>query len=165
MTINVALVTHDAVILGCDSISSETKYLLDPSDAKRALDGDGQPIDVDGQPAVIWEQRGKPTARGKCQYETAAAPEQRGVTHSIAVVAALEDQEARQQHQRRKQIGRPAKEQISDIGEPGSRRTHAILHELAVPGNAEGRIGGVITHEREKENDGKARAKPQRGLP
>lgn len=50
MTINIALATSDAVILGCDSIASTTQYFLDPfdlewekgADGKHAKDGDGK---------------------------------------------------------------------------------------------------------------------------
>jgi hypothetical protein len=48
MTINIGLVTSDAVVLGCDSIASATSFFLDPSMADRdnngafLADGDGK---------------------------------------------------------------------------------------------------------------------------
>jgi hypothetical protein len=50
MTINVALATSDAVVLGCDSIASVTGYFLDPTDLPWVEGPDGKPIkDADGK--------------------------------------------------------------------------------------------------------------------
>ena len=49
MTINVGLVTSEALIFGCDSIASTFEYRVNPSKLKHALNEDGEPIlDADG---------------------------------------------------------------------------------------------------------------------
>ena len=42
MTINIALVTPDAIILGCDSIASTTEFLVDPFELTPQKDEDGK---------------------------------------------------------------------------------------------------------------------------
>jgi hypothetical protein len=53
MTINVMLVTGDALILGCDSIASRGTYYIDPFTIGLEVDGNGQAIqDGDGKFSV-----------------------------------------------------------------------------------------------------------------
>jgi hypothetical protein len=44
MTINIALATSDALVLGCDSVASTSSFFLDPMDIKWEQDTDGNPI-------------------------------------------------------------------------------------------------------------------------
>jgi hypothetical protein len=62
MTVNIALVTSDALVLGCDSIASTTGYFLDPFRLKWDADANGQLIkDADGKLAL--NHRTNPRAR------------------------------------------------------------------------------------------------------
>lgn len=50
MTINVGLVTSDALVLGCDSVASTTQYFLDPLAMPWDRGTDGTPAkDADGR--------------------------------------------------------------------------------------------------------------------
>lgn len=53
MTINVALVTNEALILGCDSIASTTRYYLDPAKIMLRDDQGNGITDADGK----WQAR------------------------------------------------------------------------------------------------------------
>lgn len=56
MTINVMLVTSDALILGCDSIASRGTHYIDPFDIGLDLDGNGVAVqDVDGKFSVKFK--------------------------------------------------------------------------------------------------------------
>ena len=41
MTINIALATNDAIVIGCDSVASMTRALVDPFQMEPAVDKDG----------------------------------------------------------------------------------------------------------------------------
>lgn len=52
MTINIALVTNENIVFGCDSISSAKRSLVDPFGLHKATDSDGNTIlDSEGNPA------------------------------------------------------------------------------------------------------------------
>ncbi len=60
MTINIGLVTSEALILGCDSVSSATKTVIDPfgSDTEFAKDANGKLIvDADGNKVIALAAR------------------------------------------------------------------------------------------------------------
>ncbi len=53
MTINIALATRDAVVLGCDSIASTTAYMVDPFSLAQQKDAAGNPVkDTNGNRLV-----------------------------------------------------------------------------------------------------------------
>lgn len=53
MTINIALATNDAIVIGCDSVSSITRALVDPFQMQPAVDQDGNAIlDAKGNAAL-----------------------------------------------------------------------------------------------------------------
>lgn len=50
MTVNIGLVTSDALVLGCDSVASTTEYFIDPDRIKWERDSDGKIVrDADGK--------------------------------------------------------------------------------------------------------------------
>jgi hypothetical protein len=56
MTINVAMVTYDSVVLGCDSLSSVVEPMIDPAAAAFALDAQGQEIvDAHGNRCIPFD--------------------------------------------------------------------------------------------------------------
>lgn len=58
VTINVALVTSDAVLLACDSLTSSHSFLVDPALLSPARDANGNPITDDSTGEPLFSLRG-----------------------------------------------------------------------------------------------------------
>lgn len=58
VTINIGLVTSDAVVLGCDSVASTTGHYLDPFSTALERDGNGKPlVDENGKLSIKFDYR------------------------------------------------------------------------------------------------------------
>ena len=49
MTVNIGLITSEALVLGCDSVASTSKRFLDPMSIPWELDANGVPVEEDGK--------------------------------------------------------------------------------------------------------------------
>ncbi len=91
MTINIALVTSDAIVFGCDSIASTTAYMVDPFSLDWHKDATGMQVkDTAGRPLLAFEwSKAEPVVKNAWGGVTKMFCLHEGKTPVVAVTSGL----------------------------------------------------------------------------